>query len=179
MNQGIINKLDGYCQYDVRYVWEDIVGGISIIVNEDPEWLTMRVEDVYGLCLSGQAQVWGYHDYEISDCFCIVQVQVCPYRPANKTLQLLIAWNNLEKQIAADFNEIATKLAKHSGCNGIEIWTSAEKLAAYAKGKGFTKTMYVLRRNLYQEPRYFKEEPEDTVVQPILGIVQSEKGHNE
>tara|TARA_R110000751_G_scaffold13563_1_gene45406 strand:- start:609 stop:1151 length:543 start_codon:yes stop_codon:yes gene_type:complete len=180
MNQGIINRLGDFYEYDVRVVWEDINGGVKSILSEDPNWMTLRPEDIYSMCSLGSANIWGYGEYPVRDVFCITKIDTCPYR-RKKTLQLLIAWSVAKDPTVADgFNEIAKLLARRNHCSGIEIWTSSEKLSSYASTKGYDKTMYIKRMNLDSKPRYFKDEPhEDTTVEPILGIVNSKKGQDE
>jgi len=181
MQAGIVNRLGEFYEYDVRIVWDEIRGGVESILTSDPEWQTLRPEDVFSMCSLGSANIWGYSDYPVGDVFCITRIDTCPYR-RQKTLQLLIAWSVAKDPTVADgFNEIAKLVARRNYCSGIEIWTSSEKLSDYASSKGYEKTMYIKRMNLGKKKiKFFKDEPqEDNVVQPILGIVDTKKGHNE
>ena len=148
MEKGIIGKIDNYYEYDVRVVWDKIKIGVEKILTEDVDWLTLRPEDIYSQCLNGTCRIWSPDNYPISDVFGITKIDPCPYR-LNKTLQMLIAWSVVnDKNVRDTYDSLMTKIARATGCDGIEFWTSSVKVADYSIDKGFDKRIHVCRRNL-------------------------------
>jgi len=134
----------------VQQVWESILPGI-LSVREDLPWQDWRPEDIYAACMSGEAHVLIRDDADPKDSFLIAKM-VTDSASGRRSLFLWIAWSedvDSAGKVIGGLDDIAYR----SGCSSIQFSTGSQKLVEYAKGFGFDKVMYEVRKDIQLDPR--------------------------